>query len=394
MSSELINLQKKDISQKSKLLAFGILGLGLILSVVAYLVDSHRALANYNVIFTFLVSVAVGNLFWFAIEYLSGAVWSTVMRRINEIFISFIPVVFVIGLVILFNTHSIFHWSHEEAVKNDKLLQLKSPYLNEQFFSIRYFVYFILWISFGIFMTKFSLKQDESKDQLLTYKNSKLSAIFIPVFAITLTFFSIDFLMSTEPHWFSTIFGVYYFSGTALSSLAVLTLAIIILHEKGYFGNLLRKDHFYNLGALLFAFINFWAYIAFSQFLLIWYANLPEETFWMIHRWEKGWEIFSFILIFGHFLIPYFALLSQQSKSNLSRLKFMSIWIIAMHYVDLYWLVMPSLYKEVVFGWIEISFIILGIGILFTLFVIRFNKLKNIIPVGDPKLKRSLEFHL
>ncbi|MFN4112084.1 MAG: quinol:cytochrome C oxidoreductase [Ignavibacteria bacterium] len=394
MSSELHNLQKKHISQKSKLLAFGIFGLGLILSVVAYLVDSHRALANYNVIFTFLVSVAVGNLFWFAIEYLSGAVWSTVMRRINEIFISFIPIVFVIGLLILFNTHSIFHWSHEEAVKNDKLLQLKSPYLNEQFFSIRYFVYFVLWISFGIFMTKFSLKQDESKDQLLTYKNSKLSAIFIPVFAITLTFFSIDFLMSTEPHWFSTIFGVYYFSGTALASLAVLTLAIILLHEKGYFGNLLRKDHFYNLGALLFAFINFWAYIAFSQFLLIWYANLPEETFWMIHRWEKGWEIFSFILIFGHFLIPYFALLSQQSKSNLSRLKFMSIWIIVMHYVDLYWLVMPSLYKEVVFGWIEISFIILGIGILFTLFVIRFNKLKNIIPVGDPKLKRSLEFHL
>lgn len=394
MSSELNNLQKKDISPKSKLLAFGILGLGLILSIVAYVVDSHRALANYNVIFTFLVSVAVGNLFWFAIEYLSGAVWSTVMRRISEIFISFIPVVFVIGLVIIFNTHLIFHWSHEEAVKNDKLLQLKSPYLNEQFFSIRYFVYFILWIFFGILMTKFSLRQDESKDQSLTFNNSRLSAIFIPVFAITLTFFSIDFLMSTEPHWFSTIFGVYYFSGTALASLAVLTLAIILLHEKGYFGNLLRKDHFYNLGALLFAFINFWAYIAFSQFLLIWYANLPEETFWMIHRWGKGWEIFSFILIFGHFLIPYFALLSQQSKSNLNRLKFMSIWIIAMHYVDLYWLVMPSLYKEVVFGWIEISFIILGIGILFSIFIIRFNKLKNIIPVGDPKLKRSLEFHL
>ncbi len=200
--------------------------------------------------------------------------------------------------------------------------------------------------------------------------------------------------MSTEPHWFSTIFGVYYFSGTALASLAVLTLSIILLYEKGYFGNLLKKDHFYNLGALLFAFINFWAYIAFSQFLLIWYANLPEETFWMIHRWENGWEIFSFILIFGHFLIPYFSLLSQQSKSNLSRLKFMSLWIIAMHYVDLYWLVMPSLYKEVSFGWIELSFILLGVGIIFSLFVIRFNSLKNIIPVGDPKLKRSLEFHL
>lgn len=394
MSSELKIPEKKNISSKTKFLAFGLFGIGLLLSLVAFVVDSHRALANYNIIFTFLVSISIGNLFWFAIEYLSGAVWSTVMRRVNEIFISFIPIVFVMGLMVLFNSHSIFHWAHEEAVKNDKLLQAKSPYLNEEFFTIRYFIYFVLWILFAYLVTKNSLKQDESKDQLLTYKNSKLSAIFLPIFAITLTFFSIDFLMSTEPHWFSTIFGVYYFSGTALASVAIVTLAIILLYEKGYFENILRKDHFYNFGALLFAFVNFWAYIAFSQFLLIWYANLPEETFWMIHRWENGWQIFSFILIFGHFLIPYFSLLSQQAKSNLSRLKFMSIWILLMHYIDLYWLAMPSLYKNVTFGWIEISFLILGIGFTLTLFVIRFDKIKNIIPVGDPKLKRSLEFHL
>ncbi len=394
MSAEFQNFDKKNLPVKTKYIAFGILGVGIILSLLAFIIDFKRAVANYNIIFTFLISIAVGNLFWFAIEYLSGAVWSTVMRRINEIFISFTPVFFVIGLFVIFNTHSIFHWSHEEAVKTDKLLEAKSPYLNQSFFTIRYIIYFLFWTLFAFMMTKNSLKQDESKDQILTYKNSKLSAIFIPIFAITLTFFAIDFLMSTEPHWFSTIFGVYYFSGTALASLAVVTLTIVLLHEKGYFGNLLKRDHFYNLGALLFAFVNFWAYIAFSQFLLIWYANLPEETFWMIHRWEKGWEIFSFILIFGHFLIPYFSLLSQQAKSNLKRLKIMSIWIILMHFIDLYWLVMPSLYKELTFGWIEISFMILVTGIVLTLFVIRFNKLKNIIPIGDPKLKRSLEFHL
>lgn len=394
MSHENQSFEAKPLPIRFKQISFGLFILGLVLSVLAFISDSHRALANYNVIFTFLISVAVGNIFLFAIEYLSGAVWSTVMRRVNEIFINFIPMVFVVGLVILFNTHSIFHWSHEEAVKSDKLLQWKSPYLNQTFFTIRYFVYFLLWIAFGFFMTRNSLKQDENKDQTLTYKNSKLSAFFLPVFAITLTFFSIDFLMSTEPHWFSTIFGVYYFSGTVLAALSVVTIAVIFLYEKGYFGNILKRDHFYNLGALLFAFVNFWAYIAFSQFLLIWYANLPEETFWMIHRWQKGWEIFSFILIFGHFLIPYFSLLSQQAKSNLKRLKFMAIWILVMHYVDLFWLVMPSLYKEVVFGWIEISFIILAVGILLVLFIWRYNKIKNIVPAGDPKLKRSLEFHL
>lgn len=394
MSYETLNFEAKPLPEKFKKISFGLFFIGLILVAAAFFVDSHRAIANYNVILTLLVSVSVGNIFLFAIEYLSGAVWSTVMRRINEIFITFVPVVFLIGLLILFNTHSIFHWAHEDAVKTDKLLQWKSPYLNQTFFTIRYFVYFVLWFVFAYLMTKNSLKQDESKDQLLTYRNSKLSALFLPVFAITLTFFSIDFLMSTEPHWFSTIFGVYYFSGTVLAALSVITLAIILLYEKGYFGNILKRDHFYNLGALLFAFVNFWAYIAFSQFLLIWYANLPEETFWMIHRWQNGWEIFSFILIFGHFLIPYFSLLSQQSKSNLSRLKFMAIWILTMHYIDLYWLIMPSLYKEIVFGWIEISFIIFGMGLLLVLFIWRYNKVKNIVPVGDPKLKRSLEFHL
>ena len=394
MSHEFQSFEVKPLPAKFKKIAYGLFFIGLLLSVLAFVVDSHRALANYDVIIALLVSVSVGNLFLFSIEYLSGAVWSTVMRRVNEIFITFVPFVFVIGLVIVFNTHSIFHWAHEEAVKTDKLLQSKSPYLNQTFFTIRYFVYFFAWSLFAFLMTKNSLKQDESKDQLLTYKNSKLSAVFIPIFAITLTFFSIDFLMSTEPHWYSTIFGVYYFSGTVLAALSVLTLAIIFLYEKGYFGNVLRRDHFYNLGALLFAFINFWAYIAFSQFLLIWYANLPEETFWMIHRWQNGWEIFSFILIFGHFLIPYFSLLSQQAKSNLSRLKFMAAWILLMHYIDLYWLVMPSLYKEIVFGWIEISFIIFAVGLILVLFIWRFNKLKNLVPVGDPKIKRSLEFHL
>ncbi len=394
MSNTVFNFEKKEIPKKVQKISLSLLVLGLLLLGLSFLIDSERTLVNYNIMFAFMVSIVIGNLFWFAIEYLSGAVWSTVMRRVSEIFISFTPILFLMGIVVLLNTHSIFHWAHEDAVQNDKLLQWKSPYLNTTFFYIRYVIYFIVWMIFGFLVLRNSLKQDSTKNQFLTYSNSKLSALFIPFFAITLTFFSIDFLMSTEPHWFSTIFGVYYFSGTALSSMAALTFVIVLLHEKGYFGNLLKSDHFYNLGALLFAFVNFWAYIAFSQFLLIWYANLPEETFWMIHRWQNGWEVFSFILIFGHFLIPYFALLSQQSKSNLKRLKIMSIWILIMHYIDIYWLVMPSINKELTFGWIEISFLIFVIGLMSTLFVIRYRRLKNLIPVGDPKLKRSLEFHL
>lgn len=394
MSSEFHIPEKKELPKKFRTLSLIVFSIGFIMSLFATFQDLERSLVNYNVIFSFLVSVSVGSIFLFAIEYLAGAVWSTMMRRIVEIFMSFVPVLFFLGLIIVFNTGHIFHWAHEEVVQADKILKSKQPYLNQQFFVIRYLIYFLVWVLFAFFMNRNSIQQDLSKDQNLTYKNSKLSALFIPFFAFTLTFFAVDFLMSTEPHWFSTIFGVYYFSGTILASLAVLTITIILLFEKGYFGNLLRPDHFYNLGALLFAFVNFWAYIAFSQFLLIWYANLPEENFWMIHRWEGGWEIFSFILIFGHFLIPYFALLSKPSKSNLKRLKIMSIWILLMHYVDLYWLVSPSIYKKLVFGWFEISFLLLMIGVIMLLFQFRYDKIKNIIPVGDPKLRRSLEFHL
>jgi len=387
-------LQKKSLPDKFKKISFLIFGIGLLTVIISFFVDSHRFAFNYNILFSFLVSIALGNMFLFAIEYLAGAVWSTVFRRINEIFISFVPFVMVIGIVVLLEMHSIFHWTHKDVLENDEIVRGKTPYLNETFFIIRFFVYTLVWTLFAYFMRKNSLKQDTTYDQNLTYRNSKLSAFFIPIFAITITFFAIDYLMSTEPHWFSTIFGVYYFSGTVLSALAILTVVSILLHERSYFDKILKPDHFYNLGALLFAFVNFWAYIAFSQFLLIWYANLPEETFWMIHRWENGWEIFSFILIFGHFLIPYFALLSQQAKSNLNRLKIVSIWLLIMHYVDIYWLTMPSGFKQLVFGWIELGFIVFCVGIIMILFYYRYERMKNIIPVGDPKLKRSLEFKL
>lgn len=389
-----INLSKKTINKKLQSVSWIIFLIGLVLSILAFFIDKERSIRNYNLIFTILVSIGIGNLFLVALEYLSGAIWSTVIRRIPELFSSLIPILALLGIFVLTNTHSIFHWAHSEAIQNDKILQLKSPYLNQEFLIIRYFVFFALWFAFYKIIINNSVNQDLNGDVKFTKSNSKWSAVFMPVFAFTLTFFSIDYIMSTEPHWYSTIFGVYYFSGTVLAALTTVTLSIVLLHENGFLGNILKSDHFYNLGALLFAFVNFWAYIAFSQFLLIWYANLPEESFWMINRWKNGWEIFSFILFFGHFLIPYFALLSQQAKSNLDRLKFISAWIFLMHYVDLYWLMMPSFYKELTFGWIEISYFILMIGFLFVFFINRFNRLKNLIPINDPKLKRSLEFHL
>ena len=245
---------------------------------------------------------------------------------------------------------------------------------------------------FYYFFTKNSSKQDVSRDPHLTTLNVRLAAVFMPVFAILISLIAIDWAMSLEPHWYSTIFGVYYFAGTVLAGLAATTYIVVRFHEAGYFTNL-RRDHFYSLGALLFAFVNFWAYIAFSQFLLIWYANLPEETVWFMNRWKDGWQYVSILLIVVQFAVPYFALLTQDSKMDTKRLKFMAIWILCAHFLDIYWLVMPSYGEGVPVGWMEIGFPILLVGL--TMLVISYKlSHNNLVPIGDPKLARGLDFRL
>ncbi len=396
MSSNESNIEytRKELPGNFTKTGFALFGIGLVLVVAAYFIDHTRAAFNNVIMLMFLTSIGLGSLFVVALEYLAGAVWSTPFRRIMEFFGAILLVVPIVAIPIYFNLHDVFHWTHQEVVQGDHMLEAKSPYLNEGFFIIRVLAFAALWILFYLLITRNSKKQDATGDQKLTRTNIKLSAAFIPIFGLTITFSSIDWLMSLEPHWFSTIFGVYYFSGTMLAALAAGTFIIIKLNEKGYFQNWLVKDHYYSLGALLFAFINFWAYIAFSQYLLIWYANLPEETFWFLHRWEGGWMYASIGLIFVHFVVPYFGLLSQPSKMNPERLKAMSLWILFAHLYDIYWLVMPTYSADSVpVGWIEFAFPILASGIVILAFMLR-GRNQNIIPISDPKLKRGLDFRL
>ena len=200
--------------------------------------------------------------------------------------------------------------------------------------------------------------------------------------------------MSLEPRWFSTIFGVYYFSGTFLAGLAAITLFSINLNERGFLIQGIKPDHYYSLGAWMFAFINFWGYIAFSQFMLIWYANLPEETFWFITRGTGSWMYFSIGMIVVHFLVPYILILSQPSKMDPKRLKIAGAWILFAHFYDLYWLVMPTLDQQgFKFNFFDLAFPVFVVGLVMVVFYV-FAKNRNMIPVKDPKLKRALDFRL
>jgi len=396
MSNNETGYIRKELPGSVVKLGIVLFSVGLILGIIGFLIEPVRASFSYLVAFMFLLSIGIGSLFLIALEYITGAEWSTPFRRLSEFLASSVPWLIIFAIPLILSMHSLFHWSHTEVVNEDAVLKGKSPYLNTSFFIIRVIVIFGIWSLFYYFFTKNSLKQDTTRDQKLTKKNIVLSGIFIPIFAITITMAAVDWLMSLEPHWFSTIFGVYFFSGSVWASLAALTLIVILLNERGYLSSRLNNDHYYSLGTLLFAFTCFWGYIAFSQYMLIWYANLPEENFWFLNRWTGGWEYFSILLILMHFIIPFGALLSYPAKTNPKRLKFMSVWILLSHYLDLYWLVMPNLSISghgYLFSWLDFVFPIGIVGLLILVFNIKAKKY-NLIPVGDPKLQRGLDFTL
>ena len=392
MLQDNVEYQKKDLPIKLSQLGWLLFSAGLFLGVIGFFSDQHRALLNYLMAYMFILSIGIGALLLIALEYVGGADWSVPIRRVVEFLAAIIIFLPILVLPLIFNIHDIFHWAHKDIAAADEILKGKSPYLNETFFIIRVFAVLAIWGLFYFLLIRNSNTQDKTKDQLLTKKNIILSAIFIPFFAITITITAVDWLMSLEPHWFSTIFGVYFFSGSVVASLAAVTLFVVKLKENGYMHPKLVDDHLFSLGALQFAFINFWAYIAFSQYLLIWYANLPEENFWFLHRWENGWQYLSILLIITHFIVPYAALLSQPAKMDPKRLKFISVWILFAHFIDLYWLVMPNM-KGYYFSWIDIIVPLLAIGVIILIFNYRANK-SNLVPIGDPKLQKGLDFRV
>jgi len=391
-----VNYQKKELPAKLSILGLVLLVVGVLLGIIAFYVDQTRASFNYLVSYSFLLSIGLGAFFLITLDYVTGAVWSVPFKRVTEFLAAILPFLAIFIIPILFNMHEIFHWTHEEEVAQDHLLQGKASYLNIPFFTIRVFLLLAIWLFFYFVIVRNSAKQDISGDPNLTVINTKYSAIFIPIFAVTISITAIDLLMSVEPHWFSTIFGVYYFAGTVIAALAAVTIAAVLLKENGYLPEKVTNDHLYSLGALMFAFVNFWAYIAFSQYLLIWYADLPEETFWFLQRWEGSWATFSILLIIIQFLVPYALLLSQPAKMDPKRLKFAAIWLLFAHLFDLFWLVipgMPGMEEGYVFSWIDLVFPVATVGFIILLFSFKAKK-RNLIPVGDPKLKRGLDFHL
>lgn len=369
--------------------------LGLAGFVLSLFNDVARAWHAYLIGFYFFTCLGLGGLVFVALQHMTKAGWSVNVRRFAESFSAFLPFSAVAGIVlVIFGSSHLYEWLNPHAVAEDPLLQHKAPYLNGPFYWIRTVVFFAIWLIFARVLVGKSLAQDESGDVKLTESSVGPSVAFILLFALSFSFFSVDHLMSLEPHWFSTIFGVYCFAGLFQSTMAALILLVVYFMKNGQVKGFVNENHLHDLGKFLFAFTIFWAYIAFSQYMLIWYANLPEETIFFIPRSQGEWVIVSLALILFKFVVPFLALLPRWAKRSPNHLVAVSILVLVMQFVDLYWLVYPEFNaKKALFSYSEVL-VFLGFLGLFLFSVTRFLSRHSIVPIKDPRIHESLDHHV
>ncbi len=383
-----------DLAPRLQRTAFGVGVLGMAAAAVLAAVGPGwgRLLDTYLVSFCFYLTLSLGALFFVLLQHVTRAGWSVVVRRVAEAFAANLDVLALLAIPVVLGMHHLYHWSHAEVIAADPMLARKASYLNPTFFTIRLAIYFAVWIYLGRFFFSRSVAQDSSGDPGLSISMERFSGPAMVLFAFTVNFAGFDLLMSLDPHWFSTIFGVYFYAGAVVAIMAALPIAMVWLQGRGRLEHAVSPEHYHDLGKLLFAFIVFWAYIAFSQYMLIWYGNLPEETEWFLRRQTGAWTTVSLILLFGHFFIPFIVLLPRTLKRRPVLLAAAGAYMLVMHWVDLYWLAMPELSPDrVPFGPVDVLCFV-GLGGLWVGAVAWRLRRCALVPERDPRLDESLAF--
>ena len=354
---------------------------------------------SYLVAFVWVMTIGAGALWWVTIQNIVNSHWSTVIRRVAELIASNAPVLALLALPIvlplIMGNPVLYKWADASLMSANEELKHKLPYLNTKFFAIRFVVYFGFWTLLSFFFLNRSLGQDKESAATAAKTVVTMRRVAGPAmigFAITVTFCAIDLIMALDPKWFSTMFGVYYFASCVLAVNSSLALTLMWLQSKGRLTSSVTVHHFHDLGKMVFAFTIFWAYVGFSQFMLLWYANIPEETLWFKIRFANSWGTLSWVLLFGHFVIPFFGLLSRWVKRSRKALAFWCIWQLVMIYLDMYWLVMPTTgATEVPFALIDITCWI-GVLALFIAGIAYRAKSLDLLAKNDPRLPKSLAF--
>jgi hypothetical protein len=349
-------------------------------------------LETYLVSFAFFLSISLGALFFVLLQHCTRAGWSVVVRRVAEALAGNVWLMAVLAIPVVLGMDHLYHWTDTAAAAHDPLLAGKLGFLNPSFFIVRLIAYFIIWGVMASFLHRTSIAQDKSGDPALTLRMERFSAPGMVLFALSLNFAAFDLLMSLDPHWFSTIFGVYYFAASVVAFLAVMPKILYGLQTRGILKNAVTVEHYHDFGKLLFGFTVFWAYIAFSQYMLIWYGNLPEETEWFLKRQTGEWTTVSLMLIFGHFVVPFLLLVSRFIKRRPLLLALTGGYVALMCWVDIYWLAIPEFSPGVArFGLLDVLCLLGMSGVFSAVVLFRLSR-HSVIAEKDPRLEESLAF--
>ena len=379
------------LSDRERRVLIALVSFGVLVISAGPVFDSKRLWPSFLQNAVFFLTLSLGAMVFLSIHHVSNAGWSAALKRVPEAMIRYLPWGGLMVLLIFFGRHSIYQWSHGIAPASDAM-KMKGAFLSTPFFFARMAVVLVIWCAFGYLMCRESGLQDE--DGLLehTEKSKKYSAIFLAAFAVTFSLASFDWLMSIEAEFYSTIFAFYCFSGLFVSGIASVTLLVILLRRRGFFAEI-NADHLHNLGKMIFGFSTFWAYIWISQYLLIYYANLPEETvFYLRQTATPGWKVLFLVNLFLNWLIPFVLLISRKAKRNESLLLAACLTVLIGHWLDLYLMIFPALGASSMIGVVDLA-LIGGFAAGFFLTFTNGLSRVSLTPLHDPYLSESLSLH-
>ncbi|MGD8328394.1 MAG: hypothetical protein PVJ49_03090 [Acidobacteriota bacterium] len=325
-----------------------------VLSLIGLALEPGQFLRSYLVAYLFWIALPLGALGLAALHYMVGGQWGFVIRRILESAAATIPLMALLFVPLLFGLGELYPWARPEEVAADPLLVHKAPYLNVGFFTARAALYFVIWIGLTVLANRLSAR-DRADDARTQRKLQHVGSATLVLYGFTVTFAAIDWAMSLEPHWFSTIYGMMFVAGQGLAAFAFATLVLAVIVDLPPMAGVVEPKHFRDLGSLTLAFVMLWAYMAYSQYLIIWSGNLPEEIAWYLHRSGGGWQYFGPLLIGLHFALPFLLLLQRRVKQRTRLLAGVALWILVLRYVDIYWLIIPAFSpSRFVVSWLDV----------------------------------------
>jgi hypothetical protein len=381
-------IEKNRFAPLSFLLAVaGVIGLGL--SIVGAFVSPKQFSFSWLFAFAFYFTILAGCFFWIIVHHVVDAEWSVVVRRQLENLALLLAVMAVFFIPIVIYRHHLYEWMNV-PVGHDPILDSKRGYLNWHFFLVRSIFYFVFFIGVTLLFRRFSIRQDRDGNPAFTINMRRVAFVSLPIFALSITFGAYDWLLGLDYHWFSTMWGVYIFAGAAGASMSLLVLVITALRHAGYLKETVTMEHYHIMGKWMLAFCVFWAYIGFSQYMLIWYANMPEETEYFIRRNTESWNAMSLFLVIGRFFVPFAILLMQGLKRKPARLCWIAGWIVFMQAVDIYIVILPALHGAGVLVSIWDFMPLLGMGATLACVFLWIARRSSLFPNRDPRLLESL----